>query len=133
LKLVAKQTGFKPGVFSHTLVDAHVYCGNGERGEWYAENMNELQERLSGLSVEDSADNETFVEIREWIEDTAPPEPEDMKSKDHVPGLLTQLSRDPQQPPQISFEADSIDEMTADGVTLTEYDSHDGISFGVAE
>jgi len=36
------------------VVDAHVYCGRGERGEWYADNLPRLQDRLA--DVEDDAD-----------------------------------------------------------------------------
>ncbi|MFC6725626.1 thymidylate synthase, partial [Halobium palmae] len=35
--IVAGRTGFELGSFAHTVVDAHVYCGAGDRGAWYAD------------------------------------------------------------------------------------------------
>lgn len=133
LKIIAQQTGFNPGTFSHTLVDAHVYCGNGERGEWYADNIDELQRRLSGTHPSDEDKGSKFESVKEWIVREAPPEPDDMKSKDHVPGLLEQLSRDCLEPPKIDIKDKSINDITADDFELINYQSHDGISFGVAE
>lgn len=132
LKIIAQQTGFKPGTFSHTLVDAHVYCGNGARGEWYADNIDELQERMQAIDPS-SADREEFREIKQWVESETPPEPDDMKSKDHVPGLLEQLAREPRDPPKINIADKSIDDITAGDFELEGYDSYDGITFGVAE
>lgn len=126
--LISKQTGFEPGLFAHTLIDAHVYCGTGDRGEWYETTLDTLQARLDAVES-----REEFRDLREWIETEAPPEDPDAERLDHVPGLLEQLSRTPRERPQLELGADSIDEFTAADVTLLEYDSYDGLRFAVAE
>ncbi len=131
---VAQQTGFEPGEFSHTIVDAHIYCGKGERGEWYGNNMHELSERVANAEEPDD-----FLEIKGWIEDEAPEEDPDEDTDwkddpyDHVPGLLEQLSREPLEKPGIEIADRPIDDLTFDDITLVDYESHDGLDFGVAE
>ncbi len=128
LTIIAQQTGFKPGTFSHTLVDAHVYCGKGDRGEWYGENLDELQERLTGVT-----DREDYLDVKEWVEETAPTEKDGEENYDHVPGLLEQLSREPFEKPTINVAKKPVDEIEFDDIQLEHYESHDGIRFGVAE
>ena len=36
---LAKRTDYEVGAFGHTIVDAHVYCGAGARGAWYADHL----------------------------------------------------------------------------------------------
>lgn len=125
LELIAKQTGFVAGSFSHTIVDAHIYCGAGDRGAWYADNRTELARKL------DDADDPAAV--REWIETAAPAEPDGTERLDHVPGLLTQLGREPRERPELRLEAESIGELSYEDVHLEGYDHHPGIDFSVAE
>ncbi|NGM71508.1 thymidylate synthase [Natronolimnobius sp. AArcel1] len=127
-KLIAQQTGFEPGTFAHTVVDAHVYCGRGARGEWYADNLEALQTRLADVD-----DREEYLIVKEWLESEAPAEAEGDERKDHVPGLLKQLSREPLERPTLEIADVSIDELTAEDVEIKDYESHDGITFGVAE
>ncbi|MGA9403113.1 thymidylate synthase [Haladaptatus sp.] len=124
--VLAQQTGFEVGKFSHTIVDAHIYCGEGERGEWYRDNLPSLQSRLADVD-----EKSEYEEIREWLESEAPAE--ETERLDHVPGLLTQLSREPKSRPKIDIAADSIDELSYEDITLREYDAHPGLKFGVAE
>ena len=125
---LAQRTGFEVGEFGHTVVDAHVYCGQGERGEWYAENLPRLQERLA--DVENDAD---YRRVKEWLADAAPAEAEDEEGYDHVPGLLEQLSREPRDRPRIEIADVPLDELTYDDVEVVDYDSAEGLSFAVAE
>ncbi len=127
-KVVAQQTGFEPGSFAHTLVDAHVYCGRGERGEWYAENLETLQRRLADVTA-----REEYLEVKDWLESEAPPEAEGDDRLDHVPGLLEQLSREPLERPTLEVADVTIDDLAYEDVDLRGYDSHDGIRFSVAE
>ncbi|MFC4437429.1 MULTISPECIES: thymidylate synthase [Natrialbaceae] len=127
-KVIAQQTGFEPGTFAHTVVDSHVYCGRGERGEWYADNLEELQSRLA-----DADEREDYLEVREWLESEAPAEVEGEERFDHVPGLLEQLSREPLERPTLEVADVSIDELSADDLELKNYDSHEGLEFAVAE
>jgi len=125
---VAQETDFEVGKFGHSVVDAHVYCGEGDRGDWYADNLNRLQERVAGVD-----DREDYLAVREWLESEAPDETEETDGYDHVPGLLTQLSREPRSRPRIEIADKPLDELMFDDIELTDYDPADGISFAVAE
>ncbi|ELY58009.1 thymidylate synthase [Natronococcus amylolyticus DSM 10524] len=127
-KVVARQTGFEPGTFAHTVVDAHVYCGRGERGEWYADNLEALQSRLADVD-----DREEYLEIREWLESEAPAEADGDERLDHVPGLLEQCSREPLERPILEIGDASIDDLSVADLELRGYDSHEGLRFAVAE
>jgi thymidylate synthase len=121
--LLANETGFEVGEFSHEIVDAHIYCGDGDRGDWYADNLSEVQHALS---------NNSETEARELIQDNAP-EP-DSENGDHVPGLLDLLTRDPYQRPTLEFpEEKSILDMAPEDIVLSNYSHHDPLRFAVAE
>ena len=125
---VAQETGFEVGEFGHTVVDAHVYCGTDERGAWYADNLAELQQRLGEVET-----REEYLGVREWLTEAAPDEREGNERYDHVPGLLTQLSREPRSRPAIEIADKPLDELGFDDIRLTDYDPADGIRFAVAE
>ncbi len=127
-KVIAQQTGFEPGTFAHTVVDAHVYCGRGERGQWYADHLEALQERLAAVESRDG-----YLAVQEWLEAEAPAEADGDERLDHVPGLLEQLSREPLERPTLEVADVSIDDLTAEDVELHGYDAHPGIRFAVAE
>ncbi|KTG08376.1 thymidylate synthase [Haloprofundus marisrubri] len=126
LHAVAQQTGFEVGSFAHTIVDAHIYCGENERGEWYADNLDVLQSRLADIESRDE-----YRDVSEWLEETAPDEEND--GYDHVPGLLRQLSREPRERPTIDIADKPLAELTFDDIELSEYDPAEGIRFAVAE
>ncbi|MFB6232819.1 MAG: thymidylate synthase [Haloarculaceae archaeon] len=133
--VVAEVTDIEPGTFAHSLVDAHVYCGTGRRGAWYAENLAELQERLAAVD-----DREGYRGIREWLLAAVPPEAGaevDPASHeygyDHVPGLLEQLAREPLEQPTVEIDADSLSDLSHDAITLAGYEGHGGLGFHVAE
>lgn len=103
-KLLAQRADLTVGSFAHTIVDAHIYCGKGERGEWYADHNPR--------------------------EEGQPPQDEPY---DHVPGLLKQLHRKPYDRPSIDIADKPIDELTREDIELRDYQSHDPIEFAVAE
>lgn len=122
-KLIAQQTGYEVGEFSHTIVDAHIYCGSGDRGEWYNENLSEVQEMLEVDGPEVT---------RRYIEDNAPPEETD--NEDHLPNLLEQLTRDERDRPQLNISEDAtIDNIDRDDIELENYNPHPSLRFYVAE
>jgi thymidylate synthase len=125
---VAQRTGFEVGTFAHTVVDAHVYCGQGDRGTWYADNLGDLQARLADVSEPDE-----YLDVREWVEETAPEEPPEAEDYDHVPGLLAQCAREPRERPTIDVADVPLGELTYEDVELSGYDPADGIRFAVAE
>lgn len=128
LLVIARETGFEPGTFAHSLTDAHIYCGKDDRGAWYGEHLGDLQDRLRSAEEPDD-----YRSIRRWIERSAPTEPEAESGYDHVPQLLTQLTRDPRARPTVSITDKSLDDLGVEDVTLEGYDPHPRIRFAVAE
>ncbi|MEF8788983.1 MAG: thymidylate synthase [Haloarculaceae archaeon] len=126
--VVAGRTGFELGEFAHTVVDAHVYCGQGERGAWYDENLAELSSRLDAVEA-----REEYLGVRDWVVESAPAEPAEEEGYDHVPGLLLQLSREPRDRPRIQVADAPLDELEYQDVRLRDYDAAPGIDFAVAE
>jgi thymidylate synthase len=126
--VVASRTGFELGEFAHTVVDAHVYCGQGERGAWYDENLRELSTRLDAVEA-----REEYLDVRDWVVESAPEEPADEEGYDHVPGLLLQLAREPRSRPRIEVADKPLDELAYDDIRLHDYDAAPGIGFAVAE
>ena len=127
--ILAQRSGFEVGTFAHSIVDAHVYCGEGERGAWYRHHLAELQERLA--SVEVGEDGEDYLSVREWIEREAPDE--EVENADHVPNLLEQLARDPLSRPAIHVADKPLDELQFEDIEVRDYESHPGLRFAVAE
>lgn len=123
---IAQQTGYEIGEFSHTIVDAHIYCGEDQRGQWYGNNLDELQRRLQSV---DSRDD--YAAIRDWISETAPQEIED--GNDHIPRLLTQLTREPRERPTLAIADKPLDELTYEDIAVEDYDPADALSFNIAE
>jgi len=123
---VAQRTGFEVGSFGHTIVDAHVYCGHRARGEWYDDNLPALRDRLEAVD-----DPEEYLDVREWLEAEAPAE--DEAGYDHVPNLLTQLSREPRDRPRIEIADKPLEELAYEDIQLRDYESAPGLEFAVAE
>jgi len=124
--VVAREAGLEPGRFAHAVVDAHVYCGRGARGEWYADNLDALQDRVAAVDA-----REEYRDVREWLEAEAPAE--DEAGYDHVPGLLEQCAREPRERPRIDVADVPMDDLEFDDIRLREYDPAPGIDFEVAE
>jgi thymidylate synthase len=125
-KAIAGRTEFEVGRFGHTIVDAHIYCGRGDRGAWYADHLSDLRDRL--LDVDDRTDHRA---VREWLERAAPPESE--AGYDHLPGLLEQLAREPLERPRVEIADRPLEDLAFDDIRLREYRSADGLDFAVAE
>lgn len=125
-KVFAMRSGLQPGKLAHTLVDAHIYCGGGKQGDFYRDHLHELQQRLSQVN-----DKKEYIDVKKWIEQNAP-EGTDL-SRDHVPGLLTQLSRKPKSPPQVKISNKDIDDLSFEDFELFHYNCHPPIRFEIAE
>jgi thymidylate synthase len=135
LKLVANQTDYEVGKFSHSLVDAHIYCGRNERSQWYQQNISELQEKVASVQ-----EKEEFRNIRSWILENAPKDEgaesvEDHNyGYDHIPGLLEQIARPTLGRSRLNINDETtINNVKYDDFELEEYESHGGIRFEVAE
>ena len=125
--IVAQRTGFEVGTFSHSVVDAHVYCGEGARGEWYEANREKLRERMAAVSERDG-----YGSVKDWVLTAAPAEP-GAENADHVPNLLEQLTREPRERPTIEVADRPIDDLTYEDIAVRDYDPAPGLDFAVAE
>lgn len=116
--IVAEISGLEVGEFGHSLVDAHIYCGSGDRGAWYQDNLSKMQQTKS------------IEEMHNYVENN------NMRdgSADHVPNITEQIQREPLGRSEIElYDIDSLADVAYDNIELTNYDSHESISFGVAE
>lgn len=120
--IIAQEVGLDVGTFSHQIVDAHIYCGSGSRGNWYNSELTTVQEILQ-------TDGANYA--RNYILQNAPEE--ETENEDHLPGLLKQLTRTPHKKPSLSVADKPLNDLTADDITLQNYTSEDGLSFNVAE
>jgi thymidylate synthase len=118
-RLIAQETGLKVGKFHHTITDAHIYCGKGERADWWEENIEDLQ------------NNYSFDLWGEIIGNRDIPEQEE--PYDHIPSLLDQMNRTSYDLPQVEIDDKSIDDIEYEDIELKEYESHDSIQFEVAK
>jgi len=126
--VIAQRVDLPLGTFAHTVTDAHIYCGKGARGAWYGEHLGALQDRIAAVT-----DRGEYAAVKEWLVDTAPPEPAEDEGHDHIPGLLEQLTRTPRPRPEIEVADVPLGELTADDIRLRDYESAEGFRFAVAE
>jgi thymidylate synthase len=84
--ILAQQASLQPRRFVHTFGDSHFYCGDGERSDWYGENLEELKRRLNGVKyIED------YLSVLKWVNSSAPKEREETQGQDHVTAILEQF------------------------------------------
>lgn len=149
--MLADDADLEVGEFSHTIVDAHLYCGKGERGQFYGDHLDELKTKIEQVQDEpetlgeqltakarsfldrfqDDETVESYSDIADWIEHEAPPE--DEPGHDHVPALLRQLDREPYDRPAIDTGDATLDAFDPAEITIQDYKSHPGIDLEVAE
>ena len=129
--IIGQEVGIKPGIFGHTLVDMHVYCGDGEnfglrrRGVWYKENLGELRNRMKEVRTA-----EDYLAIKRWIEDNAPEE--SRPGLDHIPGLLLQLTRRPKTLPLLEIAKKPLDQLVGEDFKVNGYTPDRHIRFEIA-
>ncbi|MDD3264073.1 MAG: thymidylate synthase [Candidatus Nanoarchaeia archaeon] len=98
--LGAKYAGLKPGIFTHQIADAHIYCGVEEKAKWYQQNFDILREKIKTVK-----NREDFLTIKEWIDNNSTKPKEEYKEEyDHVTAVLEQMSRDPNKYPTPQLE-----------------------------
>mgnify|MGYP002152588715 CR=1 FL=1 len=100
--------GLKPGIFTHNLNDAHIYCGVEEKGLWYEKNFDELRARIKKIDEDNLTPKQRskkYLGIKHWIDTTANKPKEEWKEKyDHVTAVLEQLANDPNKYPLSKWE-----------------------------
>ena len=115
-QLIAQQVGLTPRTFIHTFGDSHFYTGDGERAEWYRENLPLLKKLV--LKTRNSED---YEDISKWLEEVLPAERLETKDQDHVTAILEQLARTPKKLPRLEIADKPFDKLTIDDFVLTEY------------
>jgi thymidylate synthase len=103
LHLVAKEVGLKPRKFAHHFGNLHIYLGVEPRSGFWTNKpkVQEFRERLSEIS-----ERIHYADLRDWYIKTAPPEDPVNEHKDHVPFVLTQLSKTPRDAPELIITKD---------------------------
>lgn len=128
LLVLAKEAGLKPGRFIHTFGDSHVYCGAGERGKFYGDNLEELKRKVGSAKT-----SQDFKQILSWVEENAPKEPEGKEGQDHITAVLEQLSREERELPKIKINSDkSFEELEFEDFEIIDYNPHPAIRRNVA-
>tara|TARA_Y100000310_G_C20689585_1_gene821347 strand:+ start:1036 stop:2169 length:1134 start_codon:yes stop_codon:yes gene_type:complete len=127
-QIIAQEVGLTPRRFVHTFGDAHFYAGEGERGNWYRENFNELRDKIKAIDISDIDSREDYLDVLEWVNKTAPVERDEngrelegIESYDHVTAILEQLSRTPKKLPRMEIARKSLDDLTIDDFKLVGY------------
>jgi thymidylate synthase len=125
--ILAQEANLKPGRFVHSLNDAHFYCGRGERGAWYKEELPMIKQRVKEAKIPSD-----YKEIRAYIEANAPREKEGEEGLDHVTAILEQLEREPRFLPNVGIAKKPWDKLTLEDITLYNYDPHPSIKRSMA-
>lgn len=125
--VIAQETSLKPGRFIHSFGDSHLYCGTGERAEFYKQNVPVLKEKIDNIK-----NKEEYGEVLSWIFQNAPPEDPREILKDHIPLVLQQLSREPRDLPQLEIASKPLEKLVYDDFTLKNYNPHPAIKGTVA-
>jgi len=124
-QIIAQQAELEPRRFIHTFGDVHFYCGDGERGIWYKENLKKLKKKILGIKNSILVNPEMgYSEILSWINKNAPPEPVGSEGQDHVTAILKQLTRIPKKLPTLKISNKEYNKLTIDDFTLENYE-HD--------
>ena len=121
-QILAQQANLKLGRFIHTFGDSHFYCGEGNRGKWYENNLEKLKEKVR--VVRDSENISKYQDVLDWINQQAPEEQKGLEGQDHVTAILEQLTRRPRQFPKIVIANKKFDELTIDDFSLEEYNPY---------
>lgn len=125
--ILAQQADLQPGRFVHTFGDSHFYCGGDNRGKFYGAALNLLKGKVDAVQTP-----QEYLQLKEWIERTAPPETKGKEGQDHVTGILEQLSREPKPLPKIKIANKPFDKLTIDDFVLEDYNPHPAIKRAMA-
>lgn len=123
--MVAKETGLEARKFIHTTINTHIYLGVPPRSNFWMDpkNVQEFQ-----IRVDNVFGKEGYKGIREWYLIKAPIEREPNVGKDHIPDVLTQLSKIPRELPTLEIRTsslyDAIEKPVGETACVLNYDPH---------
>lgn len=117
-QVIAQQARLKPRRFIHTFGDAHFYCGTGDRGQWYGDNLAKLQEIVR--SVRDPND---FLNILEDLSRVLPSETPGEEGYDHITAIIEQMSKTPKSLPKLEIADKPFDQLKRNDFKIAGYES----------
>ncbi len=125
LHMIAQEAELEPRRFIHTFINVHAYLGVPPRADFWmdSENVGKFQDMVDRV-----VKREDYLSVREWYLENAPQEDELNEGKDHIPTILTQLSKEPKKLPTIAivdiplFEA--IQLSAKEVLTVKDYNYH---------
>jgi thymidylate synthase len=126
-QVLAQEAGLEPRTFVHTFGDSHFYAGDGERAEWYRDNLPILKGEVSR-----AIDPEHYAILLPELNSMLPPERDETKGQDHVTAILEQMSRRPRSLPTLTIADKHYSELTIDDFVLKGYDPHPAIRRAMA-
>ena len=115
--ILAQEIGLEPGQLVHTFGDVHFYTGKGERAKWYKEHFDEFKGR-AGRCIRPN----DYGELLSWLNPRLPPEEKEDEGRDHVTGILEQLTRAPRDMPRVKIANKPYNQLTIDDFVLEGYD-----------
>jgi len=124
--MVAKETGFKPRLFNHSYINVHAYLGVPPRSDFWLDEKNVMEFQARFGEVKEKSE---YLNLKDWCLDNTPPESEGNEKKDHIPFILTQLSKPPRELPSLKILNDiplleAIHTPPLEVVEIENYDPH---------
>ncbi len=99
--MIAQETGLKARKFIHTTINAHIYLGVPPRSDFWTSQGNVAEFQAMAIEVNTSSD---YKELRNWYLKEASEESELDFGKDHIPDVLTQLTKELRDLPTLVLE-----------------------------
>ena len=103
--MIARETGLEARNFIHTTINTHIYLGVSPRSDFWKNPANVLEFQTK---VDDVTEISDYKEVRDWYLSEASEEKELDIGKDHIPDVLTQLSKEPRSLPTLELRMGSI-------------------------
>jgi len=106
--MVAEFAGLNPRKFIHSYGNVHAYLGVPPRSDFWMneKNVSRFQEKFRAAMSRKSFlfQKEGYLNLKEWYLNHAPKESKGNEKKDHIPFILTQLSKSPGKLPEIKLK-----------------------------
>jgi len=123
--MIAQETGLTARKFIHSYGNVHSYLGVSPRSNFWEDenNVREFQERFKEIK-----NPENYSDLREWYLNLAGEESSGNERKDHIPYILTQLSKETRELPIIEMKGvplyDAINMSPKEVAKIKNYNPH---------
>ena len=126
LHMIANETGLNPEKFIHHYGNVHAYLGVPPRSDFWTDrdNVDEFQRNFNDINFPND-----YLGLLNWYLGRTSPETPGNEGKDHIPYILTQLSKSPRELPTIKLKEnvsllDAIEMPAMDYVSVENYNPH---------